>query len=220
MILLNRIFLVLAVIAGFNQAALAKQERAGQFDYYALTLSWSPTFCRSPAGQRNPAQCSQGRRFAFVVHGLWPQFEKGWPSFCRSSQRWVGNRQIRQMMDVMPSKGLIIHQWKKHGTCSGLSQDSYFGLTRNLFAKVKIPARYLSPTDPVKISPRQLVVDFLKTNRDLEADMISVHCGNSRGTANLRELRICFNRKGVLASCGINERRQCRAETLILPPVR
>ena len=217
---LNRIFLMLAVLVGLSQGALAKQERAGQFDYYVLALSWSPTFCRSQAGQRNPAQCSKGRRFAFVVHGLWPQFEKGWPSFCRSPERWVADRQIRQMMDIMPSKGLIIHQWKKHGACSGLSQNNYFGLTRNLFAKVRIPARYLLPTDPVRISPRQLVVDFLKTNRGLRGDMISVHCGNSRGTANLRELRICFNRKGELAACGINERRQCRAQTLIMPPVR
>ena len=211
---------MLVVLAGLNQSVLAKQERAGEFDYYALALSWSPTFCRSPAGQRSPAQCSPGRRYAFVVHGLWPQFEKGWPSFCRAPERWVNNRQIRDMFDIMPSKGLIIHQWKKHGSCSGLSQDGYFSLTRELFATIRVPARYLSPTDPVEISPRQLVTDFLKTNRDLKADMVSVQCGNSRGTANLRELRICFNRKGELAACGINERRQCRAETLILPPVR
>ena len=217
---IKRICLVLAICAVLTGPSLAKQQRAGAFDYYTLALSWSPTFCRSAAGQRSPAQCSPGRRFAFVVHGLWPQFAKGWPSFCRSSERWVDDRQIRQMMDVMPSKGLIIHQWKKHGTCSGLTQDGYFDLTRQLFGKIKIPARYLSPTDPVRISPRQLVVDFLKTNRNLEADMISVQCGNSRGTANLRELRICFNRYGELAACGTNERRQCRAQTLIMPPVR
>ncbi|NNE23999.1 MAG: ribonuclease T2 [Rhizobiales bacterium] len=217
---MSRIVLMLVVLAGLNQSVLAKQERAGEFDYYTLALSWSPTFCRSPAGQRNPSQCSAGRRFAFVVHGLWPQFTRGWPSFCRTPERWVDDRQIRDMFDIMPSKGLIIHQWKKHGSCSGLSQDGYFTLTRELFAKIRVPARYLSPTDPVEISPRQLVTDFLKTNRELRADMISVQCGNSRATANLRELRICFNRKGELAACGSNERRQCRAETLILPPVR
>jgi len=211
---------VLIVLAGPIQTASARQEQPGLFDYYALALSWSPTFCRSPAGQRSPSQCRLGKRYAFVVHGLWPQFEKGWPSFCRTPERWVARRQIREISDIMPSKGLIIHQWKKHGSCTGLSQRSYFGLTRNLFGKVKIPARYLSPTDPVKISPRQLVVDFLKTNRGLKPDMMSVQCGNSRATANLRELRICFNRKGEFAACGRNERRQCRAETLVLPPVR
>ena len=205
-------------------AAWAKQERPGQFDYYALALSWSPTFCRSSAGQRNPAQCSPGRRFAFVVHGLWPQFEKGWPSFCRIRDKWVAKRQIRAMLDIMPSKGLIIHQWKKHGSCTGLSQRTYFGLTRNLFEKVKIPARYLSPNDPVLVTPRQMVLDFIKTNRHLRANMVSVQCGRGgskgRERANLRELRICFNRKGEFAACGVNERRQCRAQTLVLPPVR
>jgi ribonuclease T2 len=201
-------------------SAQARNEKAGLFDYYVLALSWSPTFCRSPAGRRNQEQCSPGRRYAFVVHGLWPQYRQGWPSFCSGADRWVSRHQIRSMFDIMPSKGLIIHQWKKHGSCSGLDQAQYFEMTRTLFDKIRIPARYLSPTDPVTVTPRQLVADFLKTNRTLEADMVSVHCGNGRATEALRELRICFNRKGDLTACGSNERRQCRAESLIMPPVR
>ena len=193
---------------------------AGRFDYYTLSLSWSPTYCRSDQGQRNPSQCGPGRRFAFVVHGLWPQYVRGWPDFCRTRQRWVAQQQIDRMMDIMPSKGLIIHQWKKHGTCSGLDQRDYFRLTRALFDRVKIPARYLSPTDPVLVSPNQLVSDFVKTNRELRAEMISVQCGNQRDRSNLRELRICFNRKGDFVACGPNEKRQCRAQTLVLLPVR
>ncbi len=201
-------------------AAEARQDRPGDFDYYALALSWSPTFCASDAGRRDRQQCAPGRRFAFVVHGLWPQYERGWPADCATRERWVPDRQIGDMLDIMPSKRLIIHEWKKHGTCSGLRQDQYFGLTRLLFERVKIPARYLSPNDPVRVAPAQLVNDFLKTNRDLRRDMISVQCGNSRDRARLREVRICFNRRGEFITCGDNERRQCRAETLILPPVR
>lgn len=217
---LGRFALFLVVFAGLSGVVVAQPAEPGRFDYYALALSWSPTYCRSPDGRSNPTQCSPGRSFAFVVHGLWPQYEKGWPSFCRTSRVWVPNWQIRQMLDIMPSKGLVIHQWKKHGTCSGLPQKAYFALARSLFEKVKIPARYLSPNDPVQVTPDQLSVDFLKTNRELRRDMIAVHCGNSRQTANLRELRICFNRKGEFTPCGANEQRQCRAETLILPPVR
>ncbi len=198
----------------------AQQHQPAEFDYYALALSWSPTFCSSPSGHGNPTQCSPGRRYAFVVHGLWPQNRSGWPSFCPSSNRWVPAQQIDAVLDIMPSKGLVIHQWKKHGTCSGLSQPGYFTLTRELFGKIRIPARYLSPSDAVLISPRQLVSDFIKTNRGLSAGMLSVQCGSSRSRANLRELRICFTRKGELTDCGVNEKRQCRAETLVLPPVR
>ena len=211
------IFLLLVVSTSY---AAARNEAPGRFDYYTLALSWSPTFCRTPAGDRNPRQCSPGRRFAFIVHGLWPQFSKGWPSFCRKTRRWVPETQVRAMFDIMPSKGLINHQWKKHGSCTGLSQQRYFGLTRELFEKVRIPARYLSPTDPVEVSPKQLVLDFVKTNRDLDPGMVAIYCGNSRSRTTLRELRICFNRKGEFTACGSNERRQCRAKTLIMPPVR
>ena len=203
-----------------NVAAVSAKDRPGDFDYYALALSWSPTFCASDAGRRARQQCGPGRRFAFVVHGLWPQYERGWPDYCRTDDLWVSNRQIRRMMDIMPSKKLIIHEWKKHGTCSGLSQTGYFDLTRRLFGQVKIPARYLSPTDPVLVKPEQLVTDFVKTNRELTEEMISVQCGNSRQRGRLREVRICFDRKGRFARCGDNERRRCRAKTLVLPPVR
>lgn len=200
--------------------ALARGPVVGQFDYYALTLSWSPTYCGSNAGQDDRQQCGAGRVYAFVVHGLWPQYEQGWPQDCRLREKWVPDELIEAMLDIMPSKKLIIHEWKKHGGCSSLGMRSYFGLTRRLFDKVRIPARYLSPQAPIVTTPQDLVSDFVKTNRDLTADMLSVQCGNSRGAARLSELRVCFTKEGELASCGGNERRQCRAERLVLPPVR
>ena len=218
-----RLAVVIAVwllLSAYADSAEARGGRAGVFDYYVLSLSWSPTYCGTLAGSRDGQQCGRGRRFAFVVHGLWPQNNKGWPQSCKTPERWVSKKQISRMLDIMPSKRLIIHEWKKHGSCSGLSQRRYFGLTRELFERVKIPARYLSPNRPVVIAPEQLVTDFLKTNRHLEARMLSVQCGNRRGSANLRELRVCFSRDGELRSCGSNERRRCRAKRLILPPVR
>ncbi len=212
--------LVLAGVIGLTGPAAARGEQPGVFDYYVLSLSWSPTYCGSRSGRRDKQQCGAGRRFAFVVHGLWPQFVKGWPERCPTDERWVPEEQINDVLDIMPSKGLIIHEWKKHGTCSGLGQAGYFDMTRALFGKVKIPARYLSPTDEVVITPEQLVTDFVKTNRGLQPDMLSVQCGNRRDRGTLRELRVCFTRAGNLRSCGENERRRCRAEQLVLPPVR
>ena len=206
-----------------TQPGLARQDRPGDFDYYVLSLSWSPTYCGSRAGRRDRSQCAAGRRFAFVVHGLWPQFNRGWPGNCNSRERWVGRRQIRTMLDIMPSKKLIIHEWKKHGSCSGLSQRAYFELTRQLFGKVKIPARYLSPNNYVQVSPHQLATDFVNTNLDLDHSMIAVYCGNSRNSrrnARLSEIRICFSRDGRLTGCGQNERRACRARSITMPPVR
>jgi len=214
----RKILVVLAVI--FIPTAVMAQGKPGKFDYYALALSWSPTFCTSAAGRNSQQQCATGRKFAFVVHGLWPQYTRGWPQFCRRKAPYLPNRLIRSFYDITPSKRLIIHQWKKHGTCSGLDARAYFSLAREFFAQIKIPARYLSPGRTILTTPEQLREDFIKTNRLLNKDMISIQCGNSTARARLREVRICFSRSGQLMKCGRNEARQCRARQLALPPVR
>lgn len=207
--------------AALLTGASARSNQAGDFDYFVLSLSWSPTYCAGEAGDRDSQQCSPGRRFAFVVHGLWPQYRNGgWPEYCATRETWVPEEVIGEMLPVMPSRRLIIHEWKKHGSCSGLSIDDYFTATRLLFEAVRIPARYLSPTAPVRTTPEQLVSDFVKTNRNLTAEMMSVQCGNDRDVGRLTELRVCFDRRGAHSSCGSGDGRQCRARQLLLPPVR
>jgi ribonuclease T2 len=198
----------------------ARAQDSSRFDYFVLALSWSPSYCAGEVGQNDRQQCAPGRRFAFVVHGLWPQLNEGWPEYCRTKEDWIPPRVIDGVIDIMPSKSLIIHEWKKHGTCSGLSQRDYFGRIRQLFDKVRIPARYLSPQEPVMVSPAQLVTDFVKTNKGLTEDMLSVQCGNAKDQARLSELRVCVNKSGDFIACGSNETRRCRAEMLVLLPVR
>jgi ribonuclease T2 len=218
--LIRRFAAAAIVFLACTSLAQAKGPMPGVFDYFVLALSWSPTYCAGESGQNDPQQCDPGRRFAFVVHGLWPQYQQGWPENCPTRESWVGQETIDGMMDIMPSKKLIIHEWKKHGTCAGISQANYFKAIRLLFAKVRIPARYLSPTQDVLTTPQQLVSDFVKTNRELTADMLSVQCGNARDQARLSELRICLNKQGSFAACGANENRQCRSKVLVLPRVR
>jgi ribonuclease T2 len=210
----------LAILLTAAPVSARDTHKAGVFDYFVLALSWSPTYCATPEAQDDRQQCAPGKRFAFVVHGLWPQYNEGWPQDCPTDEDWVSQAQIDQMLDIMPSKKLIIHEWKKHGSCSGLSMADYFEVTRLLFEKVRIPARYLSPQAPVMTSPEQLVTDFVKTNRDLTARMISLQCGNARDRARLSELRICIDRRGNFRQCGQNEERQCQARSLVMPPVR
>lgn len=210
------LFVSLAIVA----AAWHGAARAGEFDYFTLALSWSPTYCASENGRDDDDQCGPGRRYAFVVHGLWPQYERGWPEYCRTDQPRVPDALIYVMLDIMPSPGLVIHEWRKHGSCAGLGLADYFSATRALFAKVKIPARYLSPRNVITTSVDGLAADFLKTNAWLRRDMMSIQCGNRRDQAALRELRICFTTDLQPRRCGENERRQCRAETLVMPPVR
>ena len=195
----------------------------GKFDYYVLALSWSPTYCADRGSSRNDQQCNpRGRPYAFVLHGLWPQYERGWPQDCRSSDRgWVPGPVADRMLDIMPSKKLIFHEYRKHGTCSGLGVDRYFALARELYEKVKIPEKFLDlDDDRMTISPGDLTRDFLAANPGLRPDMIAVQCG---GPGNrLREVRICFAKAGAFRSCGTNEnqRRLCSADRMYVPPVR
>lgn len=196
-----------------------RKSKAGDFDYYSLVLSWSPTFCDSHAGRRAREQCGRNRHYAFVLHGLWPQYEKGWPQNCRvkKGQFFIPRKVIDSMTDIMPSKRLIIHEWKKHGTCSGLSNKDYFALSRSLYNSVKIPARFQKPNNFVTTTPQQLEAAFIKANPGMDGSMISVQCGRGK---RLKEVRFCFDKNQKLRPCGSNERRECRAKQLVLPPVR
>lgn len=198
------------------------RNQAGKFDYYALVMSWSPTHCQESSGFRaDDMQCNRrdGRRYAFVLHGLWPQYERGYPEACPIRGRnYVPRPIVDNMLDIMPAPGLVIHEYKKHGTCSGLAPAQYFGLARKLYREIRIPERFVNPFEPQHVTGAELEDAFIKANPGLKADMISVSCGGSK----LHEIRICFTRDAKLRACGDNERRgdACSSKKLFVPPVR
>lgn len=226
----------LALIAVAALAALAAAQRndrdgagqsgrnvAGEFDYYTLVMSWSPTHCSTPEGERDAQQCGRidGRRYAFVLHGLWPQYEIGYPESCRIKMRpYVPQDVINGMLDIMPNARLVIHEYRTHGTCSGLGAKGYYETSRRLFEKVRIPRRFVNPFETQFVTPNDLVSELVDANDGLEADMVAVSCG---GPGNrLRDVRVCFNKSGEFRACGSNEEqgRLCRAGRLHVPPVR
>jgi ribonuclease T2 len=215
------IALVAIALAG-GQALAQQRDEAGGFDYYVLALSWSPTYCADAGDRRRDPQCA-GRPFAFVLHGLWPQHERGrWPQDCKSEDRgWVPGPVADRMLDIMPSKRLVFHGYRKHGTCTGLGVDGYFDLARKLHDKVKIPPRFVNLKDERHfVGVSELVQEFLAANPELKPDMLSVQCG---GAGNrLKEVRVCFTKAGQFRTCGRNEdqRRLCSADRMYVPPVR
>ena len=201
------------------------RNRPGVFDYYVLALSWSPTYCAGLRDGRHEPQCHarEGRPFAFVLHGLWPQYERGWPQHCRSTDRGYVPRPVAdRMLDIMPSDKLIFHEYRKHGTCSGLGVDGYFDMARKLHDKVKIPRRFVGLNDDrMTIAPGELMREFLAANPQLKPDMIAISCEPRSGN-RLKEIRVCFSKEGEPRTCGRNEeqRRLCSAAKTYLPPVR
>ena len=195
----------------------------GVFDYYLLSLSWSPTYCADVGEARRDPQCApRARPYAFVLHGLWPQFERGWPSNCNSPDRgFVPGPVADRMLDIMPSKRLVFHEYRTHGTCAGLGVDAYFDLARRFYEKIEIPGRFVGQVaERMTISPGELVDEFMTANPGLKPDMIVVQCG---GAGNrLKEVRICLDKAGRFRACGRNEdqARLCSADRMYVPPVR
>lgn len=197
---------------------------AGQFDYLTLVLSWSPTFCEEQRNtSRDNPQCNGSRPYAFVLHGLWPQNNKGWPESCPTSFKpWVPNEVINSMLDIMPSRPLIIHEYKKHGTCSGLEAGDYFQMARRIYSGIKIPDNYIQLRQQIVTSTGAVEQDFLRANKQLNASMISISCTGGGSTPRLQEVRICFDKGGTPKTCGDNERqgKLCRSDRVTMPPVR
>lgn len=186
------------------------------FDFYVLSLSWSPSYCEAEGQQANGQQCRAGRPYAFVVHGLWPQFERGYPRNCPTNDSDLSSDELRGLYDLMPSAGLIRHEWRTHGTCSGLSQDDYFKVLRLARQKVEIPAEFKRLETYRMLAPRQVERAFLQSNPAMQADEIAVTCDRRY----LREVRICMTKDLGFRACPEIERRACRLDKVVMPPVR
>jgi ribonuclease T2 len=193
-----------------------RQNAPGQFDYYLLALSWSPSFCEQAGDRKNAQQQCGQRPFSFVVHGLWPQYEKGFPEFCQNPPPFVDAKIINSMLDLMPARGLIIHGWKKHGVCAGQSAGAYFEMVRRARAVVKIPPQYLEPQSALDVTPDQVEDAFVAANPGMSRAGVAVTCGDTR----LSEVRICMTRDLQFRECADVDRRACRRDKLVMPPVR
>lgn len=196
--------------------AWAEGERAGDFDYYLLALSWSPGWCATTGDARGEDQCHPRHDHSFVLHGLWPQYDLGWPSYCRTGERDPTRAQTAAMADVMGSAGLAWHQWKKHGRCTGLSADGYFATARAAYDSIVIPEVFARLNRDVKL-PASVVEDaFIEANPGLSRNMITITCDRGR----IQEARICLTRDLSPRPCGADTIRDCRMRDALMEAVR
>jgi len=208
-----------ALFMGAASAQDRRQNAPGEFDFYVLSLSWSPSFCEAASerggGGREQAQCG-GRPFSFVVHGLWPQYERGFPEYCQRPSPRLARNIMTSMLDLMPAPGLIFNEWDKHGTCSGLSARAYFETIRKARAAVKIPEEFLQLSEPKLVAPAELEDAFIKVSPGLSNAAIAVTCDSKR----LSEVRICMNKDLQFRACEETDRRACRRDQVLMPPIR
>jgi ribonuclease T2 len=214
-------FAVLLIATSLGSAPAQEQQgqrnQPGKFDFYVLSLSWSPSFCKDTEerGRESNDQC-RGRPYAFVVHGLWPQYERGFPRDCQVPAPRLNRELMTSMLDLMPAPRLVYHEWDQHGTCSGLAAQAYFDLVRKAREAVKIPEAYTAPKATLTVAPDEVEEAFVKANPGLSRAAIAVTCGSTR----LSEVRVCMGKDLKFRDCGEIDRRACRRDKLIMPPVR
>jgi len=222
----KRIFRLAAVAALLASSVVSgsaqdrRQNEPGQFDFYVLSLSWSPSFCdavieRSADSAKRQPECGD-KPYAFIVRGLWPQYEKGFPEYCQNPAPRLDRNVVSSMIDLMPSPRLIFREWDRHGVCSGLPARAYFETMRKARAMVKIPEDYLDLKQPRTVTPAEVEDAFIAANPGLGHDGIAIGCDAKR----FNEVRICISKDLKFRDCAEVDQRACRRDQVLMPRVR
>jgi ribonuclease T2 len=212
---MRRMIIALAAM-GWAFDAAAEGEKAGDFDYYVMSLSWSSAWCELEGDARDDPQCDAGRGLTFVLHGLWPQHEDGWPSYCRTMERDPSRSETAAMADIMGGAGLAFYQWKKHGRCSGLSSKAYFQTARAAFDRIRIPELFSQVDEDLTLPAEVIEAAFLEENPGLVRDQITVTCKDGL----IQEVRLCLTKELEPRRCGADVIRDCRLSDAVLEAVR
>ncbi len=212
--LLSRL-LMLAILALPFQAR-ADGEPAGEFDYYVMALSWSANWCAIEGDAKRSPQCDESRNHGWTLHGLWPQFHRGWPAFCPTVAAQPRRSMTQDMADIMGTSGLAWYQWKKHGVCSGLSAPQYYALSRRAYNSILRPSVFRKLAQPVHLPAKVVEKAFIQSNPQLEPDMITVTCRNRM----IQEVRICLSRDLTPVPCGADVMRDCTLDNALFHPMR
>lgn len=184
---------------------------ARDFDFYVLALSWSAGFCEIENYMRE--QCDPGRRNGFVVHGLWPQYEQGYPSNCDGA-REPSRVALERAQGLFPDERLARYEWRKHGTCAGKSPSDYFADVARARDGVAIPPSFAHPQSDQTYAPIDVERAFYAANPRLRPGMMAVGC--RRGV--LQDVKICLSKDlREFRACPEVVRRTCRAREISVP---
>lgn len=209
------LWLFCALSGADGASAQTANAEPGAFDHYILALSWSPTHCAESDRNRGSEQCRE--RHDTILHGLWPQYERGWPEYCATDYPTRLPAQLLDAYDAMtPDRGLLAHQWRKHGTCTGLSPEDYFDTAYALWSRVRMPPALDTPRSSARFDRADLRARIVAANPDIDNDRFILTCDGPR----LDEIRICLSRDGAYRRCGRDVlSKRCRHNAImVLPP--
>ena len=187
----------------------------GEFDYYLMALSWSPSFCETHPDAEE--QC-QHKGYGFVLHGLWPQYDAGGgPENCATTDevdKQDDRARARLHAEPLADRSRMAHAWRlqRHGTrrLFRTRRSRVRGVARA--ARAQRARKACRDDARTRCAPRSS-----RPIRDLTDDMMSLHC--SRG--ELVEVRVCLDKNVTLHACGKRTQTRCPATaTITLPASR
>jgi ribonuclease T2 len=187
-----------------------------QFDYYVMTLSWAPGFCDLGGQETSSPECATGSGEGFVVHGLWPNNEyRPNPESCLGRDATPAD--LAEEHGVYPNDALAAYEYRKHGTCTGLSAHDYFATVRDVRARLNIPPMFKAPRQPLRLGPEEVERAFIEANANLRPDNMAVTCSNGE----LMDVRICIAKDlSSYALCRKVARHTCQRGSIVIAPVR
>ncbi|MFM5908022.1 MAG: ribonuclease T2 family protein [Novosphingobium sp.] len=165
---------------------------------FILAASWSPEYCNTNRQARTTMQCSgTAGRFGFILHGLWPEADRGAPpQWCGASQR-PSLAELRRNLCMTPSPELLEHEWAKHGSCMASTPEAYFAAAREAWGRIAWP-----DADRLSRKPGLTAGDFRKAfmaaNPGWPANSVSIRLSQSGW---LREVHLCFSERRKPEAC-------------------
>jgi ribonuclease T2 len=186
------------------------------FDYYVMTLSWAPGFCDLGGQEMSSPECATGSGDGFVVHGLWPDNEyRPNPEGCTGDD--ASPAELAEQHGLYPNDRLAAYEYRKHGTCTGLSAHDYFATVRNVRDRLNIPAMLKSPHEQLHLAPTDVEQAFIAANANLRADNMAVTCSNGE----LVDVRFCLAKDlTAYAICRKVARHTCQRGSIVVAPIR
>jgi ribonuclease T2 len=197
-------------LAALKQRHTGKSD--GRFDYYILSLSWAPNYCAGHPKDHS-IECRAGRQANFVLHGLWPEANRGsMPTNCSPASP-VASSTARHMLQYYPSRGLIQHEWSTHGTCSGLSAGDYFSKVEQAFNAVRVPDQYRNLDHSQSFSVQDVEQNFASAN-GAPAGAFRISCRSGE----LVNVQVCMNKDLQYQACAASA-RECSSPQVLMRPV-
>ena len=195
----------------------------GQFDYYALVLSWSPTYCAEKGDSDNDRSATAatvaairlfctdfGRSMSAAILRTCQLPRRPFVPRARDRQHARHHAEPRARHPRIPHARNLL----------GARPKPVFFPAHRLFDGIKIPERFRNPFNRSPCRLTTSAANFCAPIQSFAPNMVAVVCGG-RGKP-LKEVRFCLSKDGKPRACGNNENQSklCSTDLVSVPPAR